>query len=627
MKNNLFTFKPLVAITFFLIISLLLLLNSQDGLAAPTVTVTTPSAAGVTVAEMDEFATDVFGDPWDMNEVTDLEHYRNIANSTFEDGIYSANLNVGGGNERIILLSAGAINNTALRTGKIGYNFPIDADKYRYLTFRLYKSCTNCNSGYVQWFADDTYTNAVMGAAQPYSMPSPAGWHTVTVDLKGSPLWRGEKNWSGTIRELIIHPFSGPVGAEVRFDWARLTTKDPRTSRPYTINWTGGNGTHDIYLSPGDKVLSSDDILVESNVDANPGSYTMQTGVFPSGSYYIGLDTDSGVVWSPGKLTVNSAPQVTILKPSKTSGEEFAQSVLGNAWDMSDSTDLNDVSIIDWNTCVANPSFSGIYRATITACPISNGVFTDARFILGNMHSPDFDATIDTQKYRYLSFRYKLEGEQDVAHGWIARFGWSRHGEQGQKTEATVMSRDIILYEGWNTYKLDLQAADIIDENHPVKQTWQDSKPNRLRFDPAELYLNLLPKDIELDWIKLTAMDEVKRGDTFPIDYELSAADDVELTFYYDTDTNPDNGRSLIGTHDTKVVSVTDAVEQLSPSAESKYFVYLPLVVKNPYSCIGDCFAWNTATVNSGTYFVCIESEDAYNSTYRCSESPVVVTP
>lgn len=626
MKNNLFISKPLVAISFFLIIMLLILINSKAGLAAPTVTVTTPSAAGVTVAEIDEFATNVFGDPWDMNEATDLAYYRDMANSTFVNGVYSANLNVGEGNERIMLLSAGAINNTALRTGKTGYNFPIDADKYRYLTFRLYKSCTNCNSGYVQWFADDTYTDAVMGAAQPYVMPPQAGWHTVTVDLKN--LWIGEKNWSGTIRELIIHPFNGPVGAEVRLDWARLTTEDPRTSHPYTINWIGGSGTHDIYLSADDKVLSDNDILVKSNVDASLGAYTLQTGVFPSDSYYIGVDTGSGVVWSPGPLIINAPPQATILKPSKTSGEEFAESVLGNAWDMNGSNDLNDVLPVDWETCVANPSFSsGVYGAAITDCPTSNGVYTDARFILGHMHDPDFDATVDTQKYRYLSFRYKLEGEQDVGHGWVARFGWSRHGEQGQETEDTVMSRDVILYEGWNTYKLDLRADDIVDEAHPVKRTWQDSQPNRLRFDPAELYLNLLPRDFELDWIKLTAMDEVKQGSNFPIEYEVSGADDVDLTFYYDTDTNPDNGRSLIGTHDTKTAAITEVVAPQSPSAESKYSVFLPLVVNNPYNCTAECFTWNTASVKSGTYFVCIESEDAYNSTYRCSEAPVVVTP
>jgi hypothetical protein len=249
-------------------------------------------------------------------------------------------------------------------------------------------------------------------------------------------------------------------------------------------------------------------------------------------------------------------------------------------------------------------------------------VFTDARFVLGHMDTPAaFDPTVDTHKFRYLSFHYKLEGQQDIGHGWVSRFGWWQHGANGLTSQEIVMSRDVILEEGWHTYKLDLWADDIIDEAHPVKRSWLDSAPNRLRLDPAELYLNLLPRNLQLDWIKLTAIDEVRQGSTFPIDYVVTDSQDVIVTFYYDTDTNPDNGRHLIGTQ-----SAPTAPPALSASpATDTYTIFLPVIMDHPYSCSGDCYNWDTTAVAPGTYYICIEAEDPYNTTYQCSEAPVIV--
>ena len=642
MFNKLNTFRLSSLIVMLLMDFMIFITSNRIGSAAPTtVTVTAPGAAGVVLEEVDDYATHVLGDPWDMNEASDLTRYRNasqesgLVNSIFSGGIYSAQMTIGQGGEKITLLKAGAPNHTSLRIGKIGYHFPIDADKYRYLTFRLYKSCTPCNSGLIEWYSEDTYTDAVKGISNgyKYSVSPAVGWHIVTIDLKTIGIQRGQKEWSGTIRDLGIHPFSGTdaAGATVKLDWARLTVEDPRTSRPYTITWTNGSGSYDIYASPDDKVLDGDgnDILLASGVNGDAGSYLIQTGVLPSGSYYIGIKNGGDIVWSPGSLTLNAPPQVVISKPSKTSGEEYSASVLGDAWDMDQNNDLNDNLPFGWETCVSNPAFTaGIYSAVLTGCA-NDTVTTDARFVLGYMDSPAaFDPTIDTHKFRYLSFHYKLDGEQDVGHGWVARFGWWQHGADGLTSEADVMSRDIVLEEGWNTYKLDLWADDIVDEAHPVQRSWLDSAPNRLRFDPAELYLNLLPKGIELDWIKLTAIDEVKQGGSFPIEYEVSDTDAVALTFYYDVDTNPDNGRSLIGTDDVLSASTTELVAPQNTTTETgDYFVFLPIILNNYYPCEGNCFRWDTSSVANGTYFICIESEDAYNSTYQCSEAPVIVHP
>lgn len=612
--------KSKTTITYLFLLTLALLLGGTSGTlwsAPDAVTFTSPGASDDVLAELNEFATMELGDPWDMEQPTDLIYYRTVSqieNSQFMDGIYSGTMGSGGGG-RMTLLSALAQNNAALRTGKNGYAFPIDTNEYRYLTLRLFKGNSQTNSGTVIYYKDDSYSNASMGTGPTYSAPGKVGWFTVVLDLE-----TGTK-WSGSIVELIVLPFSGPgaAGATVKLDYARLTTENPNTARPYTIQWSGGSGDITLYASPDDKTLDADDIEI-ATVEASDGSYTFQTGVLPAGTYYIAAVEGSGTSWSNGALVINDVPNVTITKPSMTSGEEYASSVIGNAWDMNDVTDAND-DLKPWEeTCLANGQFtSSIYSADFV--PNCRSTYIDPIVYLGGLdvNPPGIqDPLIDTDKYRYFSFRYRLNaGDQNVGQGWVSRVGWwQTNATDNITTQEIVMSRDVILFEGWNTYKVDMWAADIVDENHPVQRSWRASAPNRLRFDPAELNSSLLPADFDLDWIKLTAMDEVEAGRPFSIEYEPSESG-VSYTLYYDTDTNPGNGRTQIGT----------APRPANPAAPSGGFsIFLPALFNDFVPCTATgCYTWSTGSVPAGEYYICIEADDGLNESYRCSEAPVVV--
>jgi hypothetical protein len=627
-----------------------------------SLTITSPSAAGTILPEMDEFATMVLNDPWDMEQPTDLAYYRQVdsglANSTFSNSIYSAQMSQGAGGERITLLTVGAANNTAMRIGKTGYNFPINADHYRYLTFRMYSSNDQCNSGVIRWYADDTLTWSSMGVTTPFLVPPapctnrPPGWYTYVVDLKTAGLWQGDKEWSGTIRELIIQPFAGDgaAGATVKLDWARLTAADPRSARPYTITWTGNGsgGPVSLYAREGTPELDGNQILIGGNLSANGGSYTFQTGTFAAGTYYIAAVNENGVAWSGGPITINAPPQVTITRPSMTSGQDYAATELGRPWDMTGVTDLNH-NLQAWQqTCVTNESFSnGIYAASlISSCP-GGTYYVDPILFLGRLdRTPpgQQDPPIDTNKYRYLSYRFYHSGTQNVGHGWVARWGWWQvHGNGYTVLEEPVMGRDMIIQEGWNVYKADLWAPDVVDEAHPIQRSWRNSAPNRLRFDPSELATSLMPATIRLDWIKLTAMDEVKRGQVFPITYQVQSDRPVQLAFYYDTDKNPHNGRTSIGARSFSPATLavhsagglpglTNAgagqgsegtIGTMLPDVSHKLF--LPIVTDQ--YCGSECFTWHTGNVAPGTYYICIESTDGHNNTYRCSEAPLIIRP
>jgi len=602
--------------------------DSTNGL-----TVTAPAAGSVVLAEIGEFATNTLGDPWDMDQPTDLSFYRQtdsyMVNGTFAGGYYSAQMMQGNGAERITLLTAGATNNSALRAGKIGYRFPIDANYYRYLTFRMFRSNSGYNSGLIQWFAEDTYTLDVMGLSNAYLVGPNAGWQTYVVDLATIGIQQGARNWTGTIRELVIHPYAGAgaVGSTIKLDWARLTHEDPRAARPFTIQWSGSGGSPvSVYASKNDKTLDSNDILIAA--DQTGSSFTWQTGMVEAGNYYIAVTNGQQTAWSAGTVKLNAPPQLEITKPSMTSGADYATTVLGDAWDMSNPQDINNNMPAWWASGVTNETFANnVYHSDLSA---GTTTYTDPKLYIGHLdRAGEPDPTIDTSKYRYLSFRMLHSGEENVTEGWVARLGWWQQNGSSV-TQDVVMSRDIMLLEGWQTYKVDLWQADVVDEASPVQRSWRNSAPNRLRFDPSELNRSLLPAFVELDWLKLTAIDETRAGSIFPIRYSVQSSRSADLTIYYDTDTNPGNGRTLITTvNRSAAVPAEEALapEQAPDALTSGYKLYLPTLLNNATgSCAADsCYAWNTSGVPAGLYNICIEANDGYNSIYRCSEAPLKI--
>ncbi len=259
----------------------------------------------------------------------------------------------------------------------------------------MYSSNTTCNSGLIQWYADDSYASEVMGVSNGFLVPpSPcfgqaAGWHTYSVDLRALGIQLGGRPWSGAIRELLLHPFAGngAASATVKLDWARLTAADPTSARPYTVQWTGNGsgGAVTLWASPGNRTLDPDDILIAQGQSAAGGSYVYQTGVLPAGDYYVAATNSSGTVWSAGPLTISRPPAVRITKPSPTSGPEFSAGVLGRPWDMNEPGDLNDDVPPMINTCVSNPrTIGGIYAAEVPpGCPGARPMPTRSCFWVG----------------------------------------------------------------------------------------------------------------------------------------------------------------------------------------------------------------------------------------------------
>ncbi len=68
--------------------------QSEEPEATTALTVVEPNGSGDVLAELDEYATQVLGDPWDMNESTDLDFFypfeSSLSDSAFSNGVYAA---------------------------------------------------------------------------------------------------------------------------------------------------------------------------------------------------------------------------------------------------------------------------------------------------------------------------------------------------------------------------------------------------------------------------------------------------------------------------------------------------------------------------------------------------------
>jgi hypothetical protein len=164
----------------------------------------------------------------------------------------------------------------------------------------------------------------------------------------------------------------------------------------------------------------------------------------------------------------------------------------------------------------------------------------------------------------------------------------------------------MIIYEGWHTYTFDLKTAPL-----ETSGGWS-GKPTALRFDPIELPN---PTTIQIDFLTLTGSETVRQGDPFPVVFSASPGATVSL--YYDSDTNPNNGRTPLETTPGDHLSESPGLEM----------IYLPIVrlVGELNLFKGTNVSWDTTGVGKGTYFISADVSDGLSTTTWYSEIAVTI--
>lgn len=197
-------------------------------LAALGLTITAPGAAGVRIAQCNDFATHELNNPWDMNDSADVVtlipkvDYDGFSALSFSGGVFSA---VAADTHPFFHLLSAPIPSSQPASGQRGYDHPIDPTTYDTVTMRIYSGSESggqelrvlWNHG---WGYAPNYT--ISKAAQFELKP---GWNTYTIPLKEVVLQGDE----GTPRAWDAAPVTGfrvgfvtQVGTAIKVDWVLL---------------------------------------------------------------------------------------------------------------------------------------------------------------------------------------------------------------------------------------------------------------------------------------------------------------------------------------------------------------------------------------------------------------------
>lgn len=530
------------------------------------------------VAAAPDYATEVIGDPWDMCSVEDISRdpSQRPGFSTF--AFYAGPCRAGGTTtpfngvvDSSVMILAPGLYGSAVNPGRNGRNFPIDSSMYQVLSYKVYSTVADTPQAY--WFHNPTDHPAGPGLGGRV-LPTTQGGTQVTIADLTQSLIGGLSPWTnGVVRGFRLDPNSSVAVGGVFYYWVRLT---PAASSPLAakqnISWTG-SGPATI------SVRDNTDGSVFPVASGQSSPYLWNYGVLAPGSYTLLVSNGSGS--GSRDFVINHPPRIEVTDPSPTTGQDFATTVLGNPWDMSDPADVQ-LTGYDYFT---PPSFTG---GTMVA---TNHLNDDPSVTL--LYYSNNGVPIDTSKYRYLTYRFQVDGPFDLGLGSVARFFWTSNSLMSGATASSTLP--IIVWEGMNSYTIDLATLTTGPDGgiEPLGgvETWTSGHKRHFRFDPHEFPPS---RTFRIDDIKLTAKPAAATSHTIRFQGSDADGDAATVALYRDTDTNPASGRVVIAT------GIPQSAGQ---------------------------FVWNTSAVPLGEYFIYAESSDGVQTTGRYSTVPIQLVP
>ncbi|MEO7103897.1 MAG: hypothetical protein ABI119_11200 [Gemmatimonadaceae bacterium] len=559
-------------------------------LPALALSVTQPTSSTV-VSAGDDFATQVLGNAWDMNDAVDVDTEESldyISGLTFSGGNLSGTTSVAGAG--LFPLYMGLNGTINMSRGEM---FPIATGHYRYLTF---KSRVNAASQapyayvYLDGGSTATGTIGVVGGAGLTANQ----WNIQTIDMNNlQPVGGAGIHWTdhSQVGGLRIDP-ANASGVYFNIDWIRLTA--PATASEKTqVQWT------DSGYSGGYTVTAIDANSVAYVLGTTSGSsFLADTSFLAPGAFQIQVARTGGGGTTAFSQTfhINTPPQPAITSPSVrgNQSQDFATAVAGNPWGPIDASDFSTNGmmlngVINFKFVPGNSSYYTTPVGSFHGRPTN----ADPEWFL-NLHG----LSIDTSIYRSLCFKQLVYGPRSIFGGSIARLFW------GTDPVSLTTSDDIVLHDNAGDSTVseycipDLAAVPV--EPGGSGGTWSGMK-SVFRIDPSEFTPGSCSTpdtchDVRLDSVTLSPFAHANPNYTFT--WTLSDPDNASDTIdlYLDPDTNPDNGNEIL-------------IHSQTAGNGNGQFVYT-----------------GSGLVASGTYHALIVADDGYNAVAQYAGGPIIVT-
>ena len=330
----------------------------------------------------DDFATNVLHDPWDMNQLTDINHYvtsdlTSIGNVSLSSGLF--NFRTLASNAAAFYLFSPQVAEITVRVGgRFGQDLNFDATKsakYRQLSFRM-NTDTEDSGGFKLVF--NRATEYVPNRTVSGFYPIKTGWHTYTVDLPtqlniSTSESSNTSPWgSAPITGFSILP-TAANNANVSIDFIRM--EDPTTCASATINYTATTINDDNLVN----------LYLDDDGNLSNGYYKKIAEITPAAGI-------SSLAASLDALDTGKNFSVVGLLHS-----DYATMVRDDAWDMSESTDISlnsGFSSLQFSggslTGVATSNQPVLYLGIPSTKQINAGTFTKLSFKLSRTVSSAF---------------------------------------------------------------------------------------------------------------------------------------------------------------------------------------------------------------------------------------------
>ena len=424
-----------------------------------------------------DFATTILGDPWDFTERTDWVHMYSdnetgasawSGTPTQTGGVFRG---VSSGIAPSVQVLYQGIDGALNTIGKNGVTTPIDAGRYRRLSFRARRSVgtpdvldrvaafwfpdtSQAGGGFALWQARGTCPASQHANMMPQAAQTGATYQIYRVDLD-VPLQGSGAAWSGLIRGLKVRlGWSTTVqNATFDLDWIRLTERG-NGAAIRRLQWSGMGGRvvlRATHAQSGDVIQIYPEGITQALDFPDNSFLDWDYGYLPPGTWTITAQ-GSGASRTV-TLNIDAAPVVSVLDPDIEGGRDFATTVIGDAWDLTNVQDVqrNNASLHHLTSATFDENGllgvtrGGSYASGCAAdtCPDPFVQFLDDGFGFG-------PPVIDANTYHRLSFtldydHHELMIGQALSNTWggVARVAWAASDGTGY-TPYTV-TQDIVV--------------------------------------------------------------------------------------------------------------------------------------------------------------------------------------